>query len=110
MKLEGGILDLLTKLDPKMYRKYVTNEKVRTILYMGLLKSLYGTLQVALFLEILTPILQDWGYEVSPIQLVCCEQDSWWGGVMAVVWNVDDLKIFHKNRDIVSAIINQLSK
>ena len=80
MKLEGGILDLLTKLDPKMYRKYVTNEKVRTILYMGLLKSLYGTLQVALFLEILTPILQDWGYEVIPIQLVCREQYSWWGG------------------------------
>ena len=27
IKLEGEMADLLTKLDPKLYRKYVTNEK-----------------------------------------------------------------------------------
>ena len=36
MKLEGKMADLLTKLDLKLYRKYVTNKKVRTVLYVEL--------------------------------------------------------------------------
>ena len=36
MKLEGKMAELLTKLDPNLYRKYVTNEKGRTVLYVEL--------------------------------------------------------------------------
>ena len=36
MKLEGKMADLLTKLEPKLYQKYVTNEKGRTVLYVEL--------------------------------------------------------------------------
>ena len=32
MKMEGKILDILTKLDTKLYRKYITIEKVRPFL------------------------------------------------------------------------------
>ena len=59
MKLEGKMADLLTKLEPKLYQKYVTNEKGRTVLYVELEKSLYGTLEAALlFWRNLTPSLQ----------------------------------------------------
>ena len=37
VKLEGKMADLLTKLNPKLYRKYVT-KKGRTVLYMDLKK------------------------------------------------------------------------
>ena len=47
-KLEAKMAELPTKLDPKLYRKCVTNEKGRTVLYVELKKSLYGTLQAAL--------------------------------------------------------------
>ena len=36
MNLEGKIAELLTKLNPKLYRKYVTNKKGRTVLYVEL--------------------------------------------------------------------------
>ena len=36
MKMEGKMADLLKKIDAKMYSIYVTNEKVRTFLYMEL--------------------------------------------------------------------------
>ena len=39
------MIELLTKLDLKLYRKYVTNERGRTVLYLELNKALYGTLQ-----------------------------------------------------------------
>ena len=36
IKLEGKMAELLTKLDPKLYRKYATNEKGSTFLYVEL--------------------------------------------------------------------------
>ena len=36
MKLADKIVCLLTNLDPKLYRKYVKNEKGRTVLYVEL--------------------------------------------------------------------------
>ena len=67
MKLEGKMAELLTKIDPKIYWKYVTNERGRTALYVELKKSLYGMLQAALlFWQNLTPILQEWGFEINP--------------------------------------------
>ena len=35
MKLEGKMAELLTKLDPQLYRKYVTNKKGITVLLCG---------------------------------------------------------------------------
>ena len=48
MKLEGKMAELLTKIDPNQYRKYVTNERGITLLYVELNKALYSTLQAAL--------------------------------------------------------------
>ena len=59
MKLEGKMAEPLTKLNPKLYQKYVTNEKGRTVLYVELKQSLYGTLQAGiLFWRNLTSSLQ----------------------------------------------------
>ena len=60
MNLEGKMKKLLTKLDPKLYRKYGTNERGRMVLYVELKKDLYGTLQAALlFWKNLTSSLQE---------------------------------------------------
>jgi hypothetical protein len=48
VKFEGKIAEMLVKLDPKLYRKYVKDENGKTILYVELLKALYGTLKAAL--------------------------------------------------------------
>ena len=67
MKLEGKMAELLTKLDPKLYQKYATNEKGRTVLYVYLKKDLSGKIQAALlFLRNLTSGLQEWGFEINP--------------------------------------------
>ena len=45
IKLEGNVLVILTKLYPKMYRKYTRTEKGIPIFYVELKKVLYETLQ-----------------------------------------------------------------
>ena len=66
MKPEGKMEELMMKLDPKLYGKYATNEKWRTVLYVELEKALYGTLQAAiLFWQNLASSLQEWGVEIN---------------------------------------------
>ena len=49
MILEGTITELIVKLDPSLYRKYILeNKKGKLMLYVKLAKALYGTLQAAL--------------------------------------------------------------
>ena len=47
MKMEGILVDILMKLDPKIYRKYITIENLRPVVYVELKKSLHYTLQAA---------------------------------------------------------------
>jgi len=49
MLLEGTIAELIVKLEPSLYRKFVLrNKQGKPMLYVKLQKALYGTLQAAL--------------------------------------------------------------
>ena len=48
MKIEGKMAQLMTKIDPKKYEKYTVTEKGKPVIYVRLMKALYGTLKVAL--------------------------------------------------------------
>ena len=50
MKLEGGMVQILERIDPNLYSKYKKSENGKTVLYVKLKKALYGTLQAALLL------------------------------------------------------------
>ena len=67
VKLKGKMVDLLVKIKPKLYRKYVLIKKGKPILYIELKKALYRTLQAALlFWQKLSKQLEDWGFEINP--------------------------------------------
>ena len=49
MILKGELCELMCRVDPKLYRRYVTRDKKGTpILYVQLFKSVYGLLRSAL--------------------------------------------------------------
>eukprot|EP00957_Ditylum_brightwellii_P179825 13698387-Ditylum_brightwellii.AAC.1 len=48
MKIEGSMAELLVKIDPKMYRKYLRTENGKSVLYVRLQKALYNTMKAAL--------------------------------------------------------------
>jgi hypothetical protein len=49
VKFEGEIAKMLVRMDPKLYQKYVKDENGKVVLYVELLKALYGTLRAPLF-------------------------------------------------------------
>ena len=45
------MVDIISKMDPQLYRKYVQNKGKRTVMHVDLNKALYGTLHAALLLR-----------------------------------------------------------
>ena len=48
MKIERKMANLTTKIDPKKYEKYTVMGKGKQVIYVRLLKALYGNLNAAL--------------------------------------------------------------
>ena len=65
--LKGTIADLIVKLEPCSYRKFVwRNKHGNPMLYVKPRKALYGTLQAALlFWRLLSDTLIDWGFKLN---------------------------------------------
>lgn len=48
VKLEGAMAQMMVRVDPDKYEPYLTHENGKPVLYVKLLKALYGTMQAAL--------------------------------------------------------------
>jgi Reverse transcriptase (RNA-dependent DNA polymerase) len=108
MRLEGTMADLVVKLSPKTYEKYITYEGNKRVLYVQLKKALYGTLCASLlFWKRLTEVLKGWGFVVNPNNQ-CVANKIVNGKQCTILWHVDDLKISHHDPEVVSSIIAQL--
>jgi hypothetical protein len=110
MKLEGTMAELLVKIDPILYRKYIQNENGKPVLYVALKKALYGTLKAALlFWKKLTSKLKEWGFTINPYDS-CVANKEINGSQCTILWHVDDLKISHVDADVVTSIIKLVSQ
>ena len=66
MKIEGKMAQLMTKIDTKKYEKYTDMEKGKQVIYVRLLKSLYGTLKADLLVwENLSETLRSGGSRLT---------------------------------------------
>jgi len=48
MKITGVLVDMLVKLNPELYGPYVVYENKRRVLYVRVLRAIYGMLEAAL--------------------------------------------------------------
>ena len=66
MKIRGILVDILCELDP-IYQEYVVNEKEQKVLYVCIMKAIYGLLVSAmLFYRKLKVDLTNYGFEINP--------------------------------------------
>ena len=106
MKLRGELAELLVRTAPELYRKYITDENGKPVLYVELLKALYGCLQSALlFYKKLVKDLLSKGFMLNPYDPCVANKDIE-GSQFTVVWHVDDLKISHAKEEVVSEFIS----
>jgi hypothetical protein len=108
MKMNGLLAELMVKLDPKIYQKYVTNEKGRQVLYLCLQKALYGMMKNALlFYRKLVKELKEKGFGINPYD-PCMANKLVDGKKMTVRWHVNDLMISHVNQNEILKFVKAL--
>ena len=109
VRLTGLMVDLLLEIDREMYEPYVVYEKNVRVMYIELLKALYGTVRAArLFWQKLSTKLAECGFIANPYD-PCVMNKLIEGKQCTVCWHVDDLKISHKVPKIVDSIIVMLN-
>ena len=104
MLLCRKLAEMMARIDPSMYREYVTYSKNGVhMLYVRLSKTLYGMLRDALlFYKSLISDLEDRGFVVNPYD-PCVVNKMVAGAQMTVCWHADDLKISHRDEEMVTA-------
>jgi hypothetical protein len=108
VRFTGKMVELLIEIDPDMYEPCVVYENGEKVLYVELLKALYGTLRAArLFWEKLSSKLIEWGFTTNPYDS-CVANKIINGNQLTVVWHVDDLKVSHVDAAVVDEFVDQM--
>jgi hypothetical protein len=95
MRMIGMLAKLMAMTDPKLYQKYLIDEKGKNVLYLHLQKALYGMMKSALlFYRKLISELKEMGLEVNPYN-PCIVNKVVNGSQMTIRWYVDSLMISH---------------
>ena len=108
MQLDGKMAELLVRVDPDLYEKYIVYESGKPVLYVVLKKALYWTLRAALlFWRRLSSQLTVWGFEANPYDS-CVANKIINDKQCTILWHVDDLKISHVDPKVVTSIIDMV--
>ena len=105
------MVDKLLEIDHDLYASYVSMENGKKVMYVELLKALYGTLQAArLFWEKLqAKLVNKWGF--TPNRYDSCVVNKVVGGrQLTIAWHVDDLKISHEEEDALDEFISMMEE
>ena len=110
MCLRGKLVELMVRMNPKLYRPHVRiGHKGVPILYVKLNKALYGLLRAALlFYKKLRRELEAMGFVVNPYD-PCVANRMVNGKQQTVTWHVDDLKISHEDKVENTILIHEIS-
>jgi hypothetical protein len=95
IKIRGQLVDILLELCPGVYDDYVIDEGKYKIMYVSMLKALYGMLiSSILYYKKFRKDIELIGFEVNPHD-ICAANRKVNGKQQTVTWHVDDLKWSH---------------
>jgi hypothetical protein len=109
MKLEGVMGEVIIKIDPQKYTKYVAKENGKDVIYVILTKALFGTPYRPPCSSGRTSLRssRSGDSKINPYDL-CVANKTIDGKQCTVIWHVDDLKISHVDPRAVTTILNLL--
>jgi len=110
MKIRGLLVNMLTELSPETYEKYVVYEGNNKVLYVRMIKALYGMLQSSLtYYKKFRKDIESIGFKVNPYD-PCVANRIVNGKQHTVTWHVDDLKSSHVDSKVNDQFLEWLKK
>ena len=107
LKIEGVFVDIMCEVNPE-YVPHVRMENKNKVLYVQILKALYGMIESALlWYNLYTEVLQKEGFELNPYDR-CVANKIINDKQCTIGWYVDDNIISHVDGTVVDGIINKI--
>ena len=109
MKFTGASVDMLCKMNSK-YIPFVTVEGGIKVLYVRLIKAIYGCVQSALlWYKMFHEHLKHLGFVINPYD-PCVANKNINGKQCTIAWYVDDTKMSHAESTVVTEVIAQIEE
>jgi hypothetical protein len=109
LKLEGAFVDIMCEVNPE-YLPDVRFENGKKVLYLRVLKALYGCIESALlWYNLFKSTLEGMGFVVNPYDR-CVANATINGKQCTIVWYVDDNKLSHMSEDVITEVIDKIKE
>ena len=110
MKIRGVLVDMMIELFPGVYNNFVTIERGQKVLYVRMIKALYGMLVSSmLFYQKFRKDIETIGFKINPYDR-CVANRIVNGKQHTVSWHVDDVKSSHINPKVNNEFYNWCEK
>jgi hypothetical protein len=107
LRIEGESVDIMCRVS-EHYKQFVTHENGKKVLYLQLLKALYGCVKSALlWYELFTGTLQKLGFALNEYDS-CVANMTINKKQCTIAWYVDDNKVSHADTNVVTEIIQKI--
>ena len=109
MCLRGEFVDIMCDVNPE-YKQYVREKNGKKVLYLNVLRAIYGCIESALlWYELFSSTLQDMGFKINPYDR-CVANMMVDGKQCTIVWYVDDNKVSHMDPKVVTGVMDEVEK
>jgi len=106
LKIKGQLAEILCSCAPHIYKTFITYEDEAPVIYVEVLKAIYGLLESALlFYKKLRSDVEKIGFKVNPYD-PCVANMMVNGNQLTITWHVDDMKVSHKSVGVVDSFID----
>ena len=110
MKIKGPLVDILVEMNPVKYSDYVVMEGKQKVLYVQILRALYGMLQSALlYYKKFCKDIENEGFKINDYD-PCVANKQINGKQLTLTWHVDNIKMSHQDKAVLNEFINWLKK
>ena len=109
LRLRDEYVDMMCTANPKyiLYVKVINGQKV---LYLKVLRAIYGCIKSALlWYDLFSSTLIKMGFTINPYDR-CIANKIINGTQCTIVWYVDDAKVSHQDRAVVTKVIKEIEK
>jgi hypothetical protein len=95
MKIRGPLVDILVNINPAMYKDFVVQEGNSKVLYVDMMKALYGMMIASiLYYKKFRHDIEKIGFVINPYD-ICVANRMVKGKQQTITWHVDDVKSSH---------------
>ena len=107
LKFEGEFVDIMVDCNP-IYASEVRYENGRKVLYVRLIRALYGCMESALlWYQLYSEKLQQMGFKINQYEK-CIANKVINGKQCTMAWYVDDNKVSHEDPEVVTQVIDEI--